>query len=54
MIVEMALYAGLTCPQVNELISNAKKYQQGTNFSKADVQEVIEVIKESTPECFDR
>ena len=54
MIVEMALYAGLTCPQVNELISNAKKYQQLTNFSKTDVQEVIEVIKESTPECFDR
>ena len=54
MIVEMALYAGLTCPQVNELIGNAKKYQQGTNFSKAEVQEVIDVIKESAPECFNR
>tara|TARA_R100001509_G_scaffold153557_1_gene114553 strand:+ start:228 stop:392 length:165 start_codon:yes stop_codon:yes gene_type:complete len=54
MIVEMALYAGLTCPQVNELISNAKKFEQRTNFSNAEVQEVIDVLKDSTPECFDQ
>ena len=53
MIGEMILLASLTCPQVSGIITNVKKYQERTGFTNSETQEVIDVLKKSTPECFD-
>ena len=50
MIGEMILLASLTCPQVSGIITNVKKYQERTGFSNLETQEVIDVLKKSTPE----
>lgn len=53
MIIEMLLYTTLTCSQVNQLIDKVVKSDQSGMLSKVEAQEVIDVIKNSTPECFD-
>ena len=52
MIIETLLYTTLTCTQVNQLISNVLKNDQSGMLSKVEVQEVIDVLKDSSPECF--
>ena len=52
MIIETLLYTTLTCTQVNKLISNVLKNDQSGMLSKVEVQEVIDVLKDSSPECF--
>ena len=52
MIIETLLYTTLTCTQVNQLISNVLKKDQSGMLSKVEVQEIIDVIKDSSPECF--
>tara|TARA_Y100000817_G_scaffold181978_1_gene142248 strand:+ start:3093 stop:3266 length:174 start_codon:yes stop_codon:yes gene_type:complete len=52
MIIETLLYTTLTCTQVNQLISNVLKNDQSGMLSKVEVQEIIDVIKDSSPECF--
>ena len=52
MIIETLLYTTLTCTQVNQLISNVLKNAQSGMLSKVEVQEIIDVIKDSSPECF--
>ena len=53
MIIEMLLYTTLTCSQVNRLIDKVVKSDQSGMLSKVEAQEVIDVIKNSAPECFD-
>mgnify|MGYP001409994556 CR=1 FL=1 len=52
-MLEMLLYANLTCTQVDNLISNVKEFSYIDNtLDDESVNEVIEVIKEAMPECF--
>ena len=53
MIIETLLYTTLTCTQVNQLISNVLKNDQSGTLSTVEAQEIIDVIKDSSPECFD-
>ena len=52
MIIETLFYTTLSCTQVNQLISNVLKNDQSGMLSKVEVQEIIDVIKDSSPECF--
>tara|TARA_Y100000992_G_scaffold184711_1_gene124841 strand:+ start:192 stop:365 length:174 start_codon:yes stop_codon:yes gene_type:complete len=52
MIIEMLLYTTLTCAQVNQLIDKVIENDQSGMLSKVEVQEVIDVLKDSSPECF--
>jgi len=52
-MIELLLYSTLTCAQAEELISRVNEYQQRTgDISKVDAVELVETIKQSTPECF--
>jgi|TARA_R100001460_G_scaffold38930_1_gene73556 hypothetical protein len=52
-MIELLLYSTLTCAQADELISRVNEYQQRTgDISKVDAVELVETIKQSTPECF--
>ena len=51
-MIELLLYIGLSCTQAQNIIKNVDKLHLDQNFTAANVQEVIEVVKESTPECF--
>ena len=52
-MIELLLYSSLTCVQAESLISRVETYQQITeDISKRDAIEIIETIKQSTPECF--
>ena len=52
-MLEMLLYANLTCTQVDNLISSVKEFSYIDNaLDDKSVNEVIEVIKEAMPECF--
>ena len=51
-MIELLLYSGLSCSQAESIIKNVDKLHLDKNFTAANVQEVIEVVKESTPECF--
>ena len=52
-MIELLLYSTLTCAQADELISRVNEYQQKSNdISKLDAIEIVETIKQSTPECF--
>jgi len=52
-MIELLLYSSLTCVQAEELISRVNKFHQETgDISKKDAIELVETIKESTPECF--
>ena len=50
-MIEFLLYSTLTCVQAEELISRVNEYQQRTGMSQADMTELVETIKQSTPEC---
>ncbi len=51
-MIELLLYIGLSCTQAESIIKNVDKLHLDQNFTAANVQEVIDVVKESTPECF--
>ena len=52
-MIDVLLYASLSCSQVNELIDRVGIYQQNDpKATQVQVNEIVEVLKESTPECF--
>ena len=51
-MIELLLYSGLSCSQADSIISRVKKLHLDRNFTSSNVEEVIKVVKESTPECF--
>ena len=51
-MIELLLYSGLSCSQADSIINRVDKLHLDQNFTSANVEEVIEVVKESTPECF--
>ncbi len=52
-MIDVLLYASINCSVSNDIISNIEKYQQNNGiYSNAEVKELIDVVKESTPECF--
>jgi hypothetical protein len=52
-MIELLLYSTLTCAQAEGLISRVNEYQQRTgDITEVDAVELVETIKQSTPECF--
>ncbi len=51
-MIELLLYSNLTCVQANNIIERAEKFNFRHGFSPSDLQELVAVVKESTPECF--
>jgi hypothetical protein len=51
-MIELLLYSNLTCAQANSIITRAEKLNLRHGLSPHDLQELITVVKESTPECF--
>ena len=52
-MIDLLLYIGMSCADAEGLISRVNDYQQrNDDISKRDAKELVEVIKESVPECF--
>ena len=49
-MIELVLYTTLTCTQTDEIIL---RMQSNENISNALKTELVEVMKESNPECYD-
>ena len=47
-MIEFLLYASMTCQDATKMIGRVQKI---TYMSRGQVEEVIEVIRETTPEC---
>ena len=46
-------YSGMSCVDAQNIIDRVYEYNQQSEFiTKEDADEIAEVIKESTPECF--
>tara|TARA_B100000927_G_scaffold277538_1_gene259273 strand:- start:781 stop:999 length:219 start_codon:yes stop_codon:yes gene_type:complete len=46
-------YAELSCKDANALIDRVYNYELQSNYiTQKDVDEIVEIIKEATPECF--
>ena len=46
-------YADMSCIDAQNIIDRVYEYNQKSEFiTKEDADEIVEVIKESTPECF--
>ena len=46
-------YSNMSCEDAQTLIDRVYEYNQQSEFiTKEDADEIAEVIKESTPECF--
>ena len=46
-------YSEMSCPDAQTLIDRVYEYNQQSEFlTTEDADEIVEVIKESTPECF--
>jgi hypothetical protein len=46
-------YSEMSCPDAQTLIDRVYEYDDQSEFiTKKDADEIVEVIKESTPECF--
>ena len=46
-------YIDMSCKDAHAIIDNVYKYRQrADDISKNDVNEIVEVIKEAVPECF--
>ena len=46
-------YSEMSCPDAQTLIDRVYEYNQQSEFlTKEDADEIVDVIKESTPECF--
>jgi len=52
-MIEVLLYTSLSCAQVNRLIANVDTYQRNdSNITQLETKEIVDVLKESAPECF--
>lgn len=51
-MIEVLLATTLSCSQANALISNVKKFSESDYISNVEIAEVVDIIKEETPECF--
>ena len=46
-------YIDMSCRDANALIDRVYRYEQQVDYIKNDeINEIVEVIKESVPECF--
>ena len=46
-------YSNMSCDDAQTLIDRVYEYQQQSEFIKLDdANEIVEVVKESVPECF--
>ena len=46
-------YSGMSCDDAQTLIDRVYEYQKQSEFiTMDDANEIVEVVKESTPECF--
>lgn len=51
-MIEFLLASGLSCSNSQELLNRVNEYARRTQSSETYIQEVIDVIKEDNPECF--
>ena len=50
---DMLKYSEMSCMDAQNLIDRVYEYDNQSEFiTKKDADEIVEVIKESTPECF--
>ena len=50
---ESLKYSNMSCGDAQNIIDRVYKYnQQSELITREDADEIVEVIKESTPECF--
>jgi hypothetical protein len=46
-------YTNMSCDDAQTLIDRVYEYQQQSEYiTMSDANEIVEVVKESTPECF--
>ena len=51
-MIELLLASGLSCASSLELLNRVNEYSLRSDMPAAYIQEVIDVIKEDNPECF--
>ena len=51
-MIELLLASGLSCSGSQELLNRVNEYARRSSTSETYIQEVIDVIKEDNPECF--
>jgi hypothetical protein len=51
-MIEFMLAAGLTCADSKHIISNMKQFGERNAEPPAFIQELIDVVKDDNPECF--
>ena len=51
-MIELLLASGLSCASSQELVNRVNAYALKGLMPNDQIQEVIEVIKEDNPECF--
>ena len=51
-MIELLLASGLSCAGSQDLVNRVNAYALKGFMPKDQIQEVIEVIKEDNPECF--
>ena len=50
---DMLKYSEMSCPDAQTLIDRVYEYQKQSEFINLDdANEIVEVVKESVPECF--
>ena len=50
---DMLKYSGMSCIDAQNIIDRVYEYNQKSEFiNREDADEIVQVIKESTPECF--
>ena len=50
---DMLKYSGMSCLDAQNIIDRVYEYNQKSEFiNREDADEIVQVIKESTPECF--
>ena len=51
-MIELLLASGLSCASSQELLNRVNEYAKKGIMPMEHIQEVIDVIKEDNPECF--
>ena len=51
-MIELLLASGLSCASSQELLNRVSEYALRGTMPEEHIQEVIDVIKEDNPECF--
>ena len=53
LMFDLLLYANMSCTDAQKIIDRVYEYNQKSEFiTRKDADEIAQVIKESTPECF--